>query len=126
MWPLKGAVVSPFGPQGAGLRNEGLNIAASRGTAVRAASAGEVVYAGNAIPGYGNLILMKHADGWVTAYGHLDSIKVRMRDRVEQGQEIGAVGDSGGAGEPQLHFEVRYAPTPTDKARPVDPALVLP
>jgi murein DD-endopeptidase MepM/ murein hydrolase activator NlpD len=93
---------------------------------VRAAAAGEVVYAGDQVPGFGNLVLVKHADGWVTAYAHLDRTSVQMRQAVMQGQEIGEVGSSGGVSEPQLHFEVRYAPSPTDKARPVDPMLVLP
>ncbi|HWW25243.1 MAG TPA: M23 family metallopeptidase, partial [Caulobacter sp.] len=96
------------------------------GTPVRAAAAGEVVYAGNQVPGFGNLVLVKHADGWVTAYAHLSSTEVKMRQQVAQGATLGAVGQTGGVTEPQLHFEVRYAPTPKDKARPVDPGLVLP
>jgi murein DD-endopeptidase MepM/ murein hydrolase activator NlpD len=96
------------------------------GTPVRAAAAGEVVYAGNQVPGFGNLVLVKHADGWVTAYAHLSTTEVKMRQQVVQGATLGAVGQTGGVPEPQLHFEVRYAPTPKDKARPVDPGLVLP
>ena len=78
------------------------------------------------MPGFGNLVLIKHADGWVTAYGHLSRIEVRMQQKVAQGQSIGQAGTTGGVSEPQLHFEVRYAPTPQERARPVDPALVLP
>jgi len=85
-----------------------------------------VVYAGDQVPGFGNLVLIKHTDGWVTAYAHLDRVSVQMRQQVSQGQELGQVGLSGGVTEPQLHFEVRYAPTPADKAKPVDPVLVLP
>ena len=85
-----------------------------------------MVYAGNQVPGFGNLVLIKHADGWVTAYAHLDKISVQMRQQVTQGQEIGQAGTSGGVSESQLHFEIRYAPSPADRARPIDPALVLP
>jgi murein DD-endopeptidase MepM/ murein hydrolase activator NlpD len=126
VWPVRGDVVSPFGPKGGGQRNDGLNIRATAGTQVQAAAAGEVVYAGDQVPGFGNLVLVKHDGGWVTAYAHLSRIDVKMRDRVVQGQALGQVGSTGGVPEPQLHFEVRYAPSPKDKARPVDPSLVLP
>lgn len=126
VWPLQGATISDFGPKGTGQRNDGVNIRAPAGAPVRAAAAGEVVYAGNQVPGFGNLVLVKHADGWVTAYAHLSSTEVKMRQQVAQGATLGAVGQTGGVTEPQLHFEVRYAPTPKDKARPVDPGLVLP
>lgn len=126
VWPLQGETISDFGPKGTGQRNDGVNIRAPAGTPVRAAAAGEVVYAGNQVPGFGNLVLVKHADGWVTAYAHLSSTEVKMRQQVAQGATLGAVGQTGGVTEPQLHFEVRYAPTPKDKARPVDPNLVLP
>ena len=69
----------------------------------------------------GNLVLVKHPGGWVTAYAHLDRIEVRMRDTVAQGEEIGQAGQTGAVTQPQLHFEVRYAPDSTEKARPVDP-----
>lgn len=126
VWPLQGETLSDFGPKGTGQRNDGVNIRAAAGTPVRAAAAGEVVYAGNQVPGFGNLVLVKHADGWVTAYAHLSTTEVKMRQQVAQGATLGAVGQTGGVTEPQLHFEVRYAPTPKDKARPVDPGLVLP
>ena len=126
VWPLQGDTISDFGPKGTGQRNDGVNIRAAAGTPVRAAAAGEVVYAGNQVPGFGNLVLVKHADGWVTAYAHLSTTDVKMRQQVAQGATLGSVGQTGGVTEPQLHFEVRYAPTPKDKARPVDPSLVLP
>jgi murein DD-endopeptidase MepM/ murein hydrolase activator NlpD len=126
VWPLRGQVVSTFGVKGEGQHNDGIDIAVTPGTGVRAAAAGEVVYAGSSIPGFGNLVLVKHPGGWVTAYAHLDRIEVRMRDAVAQGQEIGQSGQTGAVDRPLLHFEVRYAPDPTEKARPVDPALVLP
>ncbi len=126
VWPLKGAILSPFGDRGPGQRNDGLDISASTGDSVKAAAGGEVVYAGSSIPGFGNLVLVKHPGGWVTAYAHLDRIEVRMRDEVTQGEEIGLAGQTGVVDRPELHFEVRYAPDPAEKARPVDPALVLP
>ena len=126
IWPLRGQVISPFGDKGTGQHNDGVDIAAVPGSGVHAAAAGEVVYAGSSIPGFGNLVLVKHSGGWVTAYAHLDRIEVRMRDSVAQGDEIGQAGQTGAVDRPQLHFEVRYAPDPTEKARPVDPTLVLP
>ncbi len=126
VWPVRGETLARFGAQGVGRRNDGLDVKSPAGTVVRAAAAGEVVYAGNQVPGFGNLVLVKHADGWVTAYAHLERASVQMRQTVMQGQEIGEVGASGGVPEPELHFEVRYAAAPTDKAKPVDPLLVLP
>lgn len=126
IWPVQGDVVSRFGPLGPGQRNDGVNIATEAGAPVKAAAAGDVVYAGSSLPGFGNLVLLKHADGWVTAYAHLDRITVRMRDHVDQGQAIGAVGQSGGVDRPQLHFEARFAPDAHEKAKPVDPLVLLP
>ncbi|MET0274956.1 MAG: LysM peptidoglycan-binding domain-containing protein [Phenylobacterium sp.] len=126
IWPVRGDVVSDFGPKGAGQRNDGLNIRVNAGDTVRAAAAGDVVYAGDQVPGFGNLVLIKHADGWVTAYGHLNRVEVKMQQKVTQGQQIGQAGSTGGVSEPQLHFEVRFAPSPLERARPIDPKLVLP
>lgn len=126
IWPLKGQILSTFGPKGTGQRNDGLNIRAVAGETVRAAAGGDVVYAGDQVPGFGNLVLVKHADGWVTAYGHLSRVDVKMQQKVAQGQQLGQAGSTGGVSEPQLHFEVRYAPSPADRARPIDPSLVLP
>ena len=125
-WPIKGDVVSEFGPKDGGQRNDGINIRADSGAPVRSAADGDVVYAGDQVPGFGNLVLIKHADGWVTAYGHLSRVEVKMQQKVSQGQEIGQAGATGGVPEPQLHFEVRYAPNPLERARPIDPKLVLP
>jgi murein DD-endopeptidase MepM/ murein hydrolase activator NlpD len=126
VWPLRGDILSEFGPKAGGQRNDGVNVRAESGAAVRAAAAGDVVYAGDQVPGFGNLVLIKHADGWVTAYGHLSHVDVKMQQRVTQGQQIGQAGSTGGVAEPQLHFEVRYAPSPLERARPIDPKLVLP
>lgn len=126
LWPLRGEILSDFGPKGTGQRNDGVNIRAARGAPVRASAAGEVVYAGDQVPGFGNLVLIKHPDGWVTAYAHLSNVDVKIQQKVLQGQQIGEAGDTGGVAEPQLHFEIRYAPTPTERARPVSPTLLLP
>lgn len=126
LWPLRGEILSDFGPKGTGQRNDGVNIRAARGAPVRASAAGEVVYAGDQVPGFGNLVLIKHPDGWVTAYAHLSNVDVKIQQKVLQGQQIGEAGDTGGVAEPQLHFEIRYAPTPTGRARPVSPTLLLP
>jgi murein DD-endopeptidase MepM/ murein hydrolase activator NlpD len=126
IWPLRGDILSTFGPKGTGQRNDGINVRTTAGAVVRAAADGDVVYAGDQVPGFGNLVLIKHADGWVTAYGHLGRVDVKMQQKITQGQQIGQAGSTGGVPEPQLHFEVRYAPTPADRARPIDPLLVLP
>jgi murein DD-endopeptidase MepM/ murein hydrolase activator NlpD len=125
IWPVQGNLLTGFGSLPGGQRNDGVDIAAADGTPVRSAASGDVVYAGNLVPGFGNLVLIKHEDGWVTAYAHLSRTEVKIKDHVAQGQEIGTVGSSGGVGQPQLHFEVRYAPSPRERARPVDPSLVL-
>lgn len=126
VWPVQGQVISPFGHKPDGTSNDGLNISANAGDPVRAAADGEVVYAGDQVPSFGNLVLIKHAGGWVTAYAHMSHILVKNRDEVVQGQEIGAVGQTGSVDRPQVHFEIRYAPSPKDKATPVDPTLLLP
>jgi murein DD-endopeptidase MepM/ murein hydrolase activator NlpD len=126
IWPLRGEIISPFGLKGLGRRNDGIDVRSSLGADVHAAAAGDVVYAGDQVPGFGNLVLVKHSDGWVTAYAHLQSIGVQMRQTVMQGQILGAVGSTGGVVEPELHFEIRYAATPSEKAKPVDPLLILP
>ncbi|WP_293905645.1 LysM peptidoglycan-binding domain-containing protein [Phenylobacterium sp.] len=125
-WPLRGEILSGFGGRGSGPRNDGLNIRANAGDPVRAAASGEVIYSGDQVPGFGNLVLISHADGWVTAYSNLGKVGVRMRQKVTQGEQIGEAGSSGGVSEPQLHFEVRYRPSPDEKYRAVDPALVMP
>lgn len=127
IWPLKGDVISGFGPLSQGQKNDGINIAADRGTEVRAAADGVVVYAGSEVKGYGNTILIRHADGWNTIYSHLDRIAVGNRGyKVKQGQVIGTVGATGDVDRSQLHFETRYSASAKDKYNPVDPVSVLP
>lgn len=107
IWPVNGPVLSSYGPKKGGLHNDGMNIGAARGAPVRAAENGVVVYAGNELKGFGNLVLLKHADRWVTAYGHLDRLDIKRGDVVRQGQTVGVVGSTGTVSSPQLHFEVR-------------------
>ena len=125
IWPVRGDVLSGFGAKPGGQRNDGVDIGAPDHSAVRASASGDVVYAGDQIPGFGNLVLIKHEGGWVTAYAHLSLSEVKIRQHVAQGDEIGQVGQTGGVDRPELHFEIRYATSPHDKARPIDPSLVL-
>lgn len=115
-WPVRGTILSHYGAKSGGLYNDGINIGAADGAAVVAAENGIVAYAGNEVRGMGNLIIIQHADGWMTVYGHLKSMNVRMGARVAVGQKIGAVGKTGKVSKPQLHFEIRkgtkaYNPT---------------
>ena len=119
LWPVKGRILSGYGPKGGGLHNDGLNIAAARGTPVLAAENGVVAYAGNELRGFGNLLLIKHSGGWVTAYAHIQDMQVRRGERVRRGQPIAAVGSSGNVASPQLHFEIRKG------TRAIDPTQVL-
>jgi murein DD-endopeptidase MepM/ murein hydrolase activator NlpD len=125
VWPVHGALLSSFGPKPGGQRSDGIDIGAPDGSPVHAAAAGDVVYAGDLVPGLGNLVLIKHDDGWITAYAHLSRTEVKIKDHVAQGAEIGLAGQTGGAAQPEVYFEIRYAPTPRDKAKPVDPSLLL-
>jgi murein DD-endopeptidase MepM/ murein hydrolase activator NlpD len=125
VWPVHGPLLSSFGPKPGGQRSDGLDISAPAGAAVHAAATGDVVYAGDLVPGLGNLVLIKHDDGWITAYAHLSRTEVKIKDHVMQGAEIGLAGQTGGAAQPEVYFEIRYAPTPRDKAKPVDPSLLL-
>ncbi|MGQ0675915.1 MAG: peptidoglycan DD-metalloendopeptidase family protein [Rhodospirillales bacterium] len=114
MRPLEGRILVGYGAQPGGLRNDGINIAAPRGAAVKAADNGVVVYAGNELRGFGNLLLVSHAGGWMTAYAHLESMAVARGDKVARGQRIGAVGMTGNVTAPQLHFEIRKGKQPVD------------
>jgi murein DD-endopeptidase MepM/ murein hydrolase activator NlpD len=118
LWPLRGEVVAEFGPlPGKGQHNDGINIAAARGTPVKAAENGVVAYVGNELKGFGNLLLVKHADNWMTAYAHNDQLMVKRGDQVRRGQIIATVGASGSVTSPQLHFEIRRG---TEAVNPVE------
>jgi len=108
IWPVNGSkIISAYGPKGGGKVNDGINIAAASGEPVWAAGDGEIVYVGNELQGYGNMVLVKHASGKTTTYAHLSQITVDKYDRVAQGDIIGYVGTSGNVKKPQLHFAVR-------------------
>jgi murein DD-endopeptidase MepM/ murein hydrolase activator NlpD len=128
IWPLKGDVLLGFGPISQGQRNDGINIGGELGAEVHAAAAGQVVYAGSDVKGYGNMVLIKHADGWSTVYAHLDRIEISNRAEVRQGEVIGTVGRTGDVdqNQAQLHFETRFSPAVGAKHSPVDPMTVLP
>lgn len=106
-WPIKGKVLSQYGAKNKGLFNDGINIAATKGTPVKAAENGVVAYAGNEVKGMGNLIIIQHSDGWMTVYAHMDSLIVKRGAKVNVGQQIGRVGQTGRVDTPQLHFEIR-------------------
>lgn len=116
-WPVRGRVLSTFGPKPDGLHNDGINIAARAGAPVIAAENGVVVYAGSELKGFGNLLLVRHADGWMTAYAHLDKALVKKGQKVTKGQAIGTVGSTGGVSQPQLHFEIRKGTQAVDPAK---------
>lgn len=105
--PVSGKIISGYGPKKDGLHNDGINIAAARGTPVKAAENGVVVYAGNELKGSGNLILVRHADRYMSAYAHLDKFLIKRGQTVKRGQTIGTVGSTGAVSSPQLHFEIR-------------------
>ncbi len=106
-WPLGGRVISGFGFKGKGLHNDGINIMAPRGAAVKAAENGIVAYSGNELRGFGNLLLIKHSDGFMSAYAHNEKLLVGRGDVVKRGQTVARVGSSGSVTTPQLHFELR-------------------
>jgi len=107
MKPVGGKIISNFGAKKSGLHNDGVNIAAPRGAPVKSAENGVVVYAGNALKGSGNLILVRHENRWMSAYGHLEQINVRKGQVIKRGSVIGEVGSTGSVSTPQLHFELR-------------------
>ncbi len=121
-WPVRGHVLAGYGAMAGGSRNDGINIAAPRGTPVTAVDAGTVAYAGNELRGYGNLVLIKHSNGWITAYAHCEELLVKRGDTVGLGQAIAKVGATGGVSEPQLHFELRRGKHAVDPREFLAPA----
>jgi murein DD-endopeptidase MepM/ murein hydrolase activator NlpD len=113
-WPLRGKIISGFGPKQNGLKNEGINIAVPEGTNIQAAEGGVVAYAGNELKGYGNLVLIRHEGGYVTAYAHAAKLLVKKGDLVKRGAIIAIAGQTGAVQSPQLHFEVRKGATALD------------
>lgn len=121
-WPVRGRVLSEFGSYPGGEKNNGINIAAAPREPIRAAADGSVSYAGNELRGYGNLVLIKHDGGYITAYAHADNFIVGKGQWVARGQVIGYVGTTGDVSTPQLHFEVRRG---SHGETPIDPRQVL-
>lgn len=119
-WPARGRVVATFGRKPNGEHNDGINLAVPEGAEVRAASAGTVAYAGSELRGYGNLILIRHENDYVTAYAHNSELLVSRGDRIAKGQVIARAGQTGAVTSPQLHFEIRQG------SRPIDPLVHLP
>jgi murein DD-endopeptidase MepM/ murein hydrolase activator NlpD len=113
-WPVRGRVIASFGAKTNGQQNDGINLAVPEGTSVRAAEDGVVAYAGNELKGYGNLILIRHANGFVTAYANASEIMVKRNDKVRRGQIIAKSGQTGSVASPQLHFEIRKGSAPVD------------
>lgn len=120
IWPVQGRVVSHFGPKGKGAMNDGIQISSAEGEPVYAASGGEVVYVGDELKGYGNMVILKHKGNKHTTYAHLYRASVARYDRVKQGEMIGYVGSTGNVSKPQLFFAVRQG------NKPVDPEAYLP
>ena len=119
-WPVEGRILDGYGAKGGGRYNDGVNIAAARGQPVRAADNGIVAYAGSELRGLGNLLLIRHAGGWITAYAHNEALLVERGDVVRRGQVVSRVGQTGNVRSPQLHFEIRKG------TRTVDPTRYLP
>jgi murein DD-endopeptidase MepM/ murein hydrolase activator NlpD len=116
-WPVRGRVIAGFGPKPNGLQNDGINLAVPEGTPIKAAEDGVVAYAGNELKGYGNLVLVRHANGFVTAYAHASDILVKRGETVKRGQVIAHSGQTGNVTSPQLHFEIRKGATPVDPSQ---------
>jgi murein DD-endopeptidase MepM/ murein hydrolase activator NlpD len=114
-WPVRGRIISGFGSKPNGERNDGINLAVPEGTSVKSVETGTVIYAGNELEGYGNLVLVRHADGWVSAYAHNKEIMVKRGDEVRRGQTVATAGMTGSVSSPQVHFELRKG------AKPVNP-----
>ena len=119
-WPLSGKIITPYGTSG-GQKSDGIDIAATNGAPVKAADGGKVVYAGDGVPHLGNLLLVEHSAGYITAYGNNESLLVKKDDVVKKGQTIARAGSSGGAASPRLHFEIRRGGSQT-----IDPVSMLP
>jgi len=113
-WPVRGKVITSYGAKTNGKSNDGINLAVPEGTPIKAAEDGVVAYSGNELKGYGNLVLVRHSNGYVTAYAHASELLVKRGDAIKRGQVIAKSGQSGEVGSPQLHFEIRKGSTPVD------------
>jgi murein DD-endopeptidase MepM/ murein hydrolase activator NlpD len=113
-WPVRGRVIAGYGAKTDGKQNDGINVAVPEGTPVKAAEDGVVAYSGNELKGYGNLVLVRHSNGYVTAYAHASELMVKRGDTIKRGQIIAKSGQTGEVGSPQLHFEIRKGSSPVD------------
>ncbi len=113
-WPLRGRVISEFGAKPDGTRNDGINLSVPQGAAIVAAEDGTVVYSGNELKGFGNLLLIRHKNGWSTAYAHISEMLVKNGQTVRRGQVIAKAGQTGAVSRPQLHFEIRRGTEPVN------------
>lgn len=113
-WPVRGKVITSYGAKTNGKANDGINVAVPEGTPVKAAEDGVVAYSGNELKGYGNLVLVRHSNGYVTAYAHASELLVKRGDPIKRGQVIAKSGQSGEVASPQLHFEIRKGSSPVD------------
>jgi murein DD-endopeptidase MepM/ murein hydrolase activator NlpD len=113
-WPARGKVITAYGAKSNGKSNDGINLAVPEGTPIKAADDGVVAYSGNELKGYGNLVLVRHANGYVTAYAHASELMVKRGDTIKRGQVIAKSGQSGEVQSPQLHFEIRKGSSPVD------------
>jgi hypothetical protein len=113
-WPVRGQVIAGFGAKPDGVRNDGINVAVPENTPIKAADDGVVVYAGNELKGFGNLVLVRHADDYITAYAHAKELKVKRGDQIKGGEVIGISGQTGNVDAPQVHFEIRKGATPVN------------
>jgi murein DD-endopeptidase MepM/ murein hydrolase activator NlpD len=113
-WPVRGRVIAGFGSKPNGTQNDGINLAVPEGTPIKAADDGVVAYAGNELKGYGNLVLIRHSNGFVSAYAHASELMVKRGDSIKRGQVIAHAGQTGSVTSPQLHFEIRKGSTPVD------------
>ena len=116
-WPVKGHIIAAFGAKSNGATNDGINLAVPEGTPIKAADDGVVAYAGNELKGYGNLVLIRHSNGFVSAYANASELLVKRGDTIKRGQVIAHAGQTGNVSSPQLHFEIRKGSTPVDPAK---------
>jgi murein DD-endopeptidase MepM/ murein hydrolase activator NlpD len=116
-WPVRGRVIAAYGAKTSGKQNDGINVAVPEGTPVKAAEDGVVTYSGNELKGYGNLVLVRHSNGYVTAYAHASELMVKRGETIKRGQIIAKAGQTGEVSSPQLHFEIRQGSTPVDPSK---------